>query len=243
AYYPSKYPLHFRPAALGDRDLYGELAKAAHDDGLAVLARMDSNRTHEGFYKAHPDWFAVDASGTPYRAGELYVTCVNSPYYEEYIPSILREIIERTHPEGITDNSWSGLGRESICYCQNCVHKFKQRTGKTIPGAKNWDDPVYREWIEWSYARRLEIWDLNNRATKAAAGPDCLWVGMNSGSISGQCRSFRDYKEICRRAEFILLDHQARSESAGVQQNGEAGQPKPRLLGWGQLSPEGSGPF
>src|SRR5690242_18514956 len=46
AYYPSKYPLHYRPPALGDRDLYGELARAAHDDGLAVLARMDSNRTH-----------------------------------------------------------------------------------------------------------------------------------------------------------------------------------------------------
>src|SRR6516162_9717833 len=25
AYYPSKYPLHYRPAALGERDLYGEL--------------------------------------------------------------------------------------------------------------------------------------------------------------------------------------------------------------------------
>jgi hypothetical protein len=104
AYYPSKYPLHYRPPLLDDRDLYGELAKAAHDDGLVVFARMDSNRTHEAFYKAHPDWFARDAAGSPYRAGELYVTCVNSLYYEQYIPSILQEIIERTHPEGITDN-------------------------------------------------------------------------------------------------------------------------------------------
>src|SRR5215510_14075197 len=98
AYYPSKYPLHYRPPALGDRDLYGELAHAAHEDGLVVLARLDSNRTHEAFYKAHPDWFAVDASGKPYRAGDLYVTCVNSPYYEEYIPAILREVIGRSRP-------------------------------------------------------------------------------------------------------------------------------------------------
>ena len=223
---------------MGDRDLYGELAKAAHDDGLTVFARMDSNRTHEAFYKAHPDWFARDASGKPYRAGELYVTCVNSPYYEEYIPGILAEIIERTHPEGITDNSWSGLGRDSICYCENCAKKFHERTGKTIPREKNWDDPVYREWIEWNYARRLEIWDLNNRATKAAGGPDCLWVGMNSGSISGQCRSFRNLKEICRRAEIIMLDHQARSESSGFQQNGETGKLIHGLLGWDKLIPE-----
>src|SRR4051794_20080232 len=54
AYYPSKLPLQYRSAYLRDRDLYGELAKAAHDDGLAVLARMDSNRATEEFYRAHP---------------------------------------------------------------------------------------------------------------------------------------------------------------------------------------------
>ncbi len=238
AYYPSKYPLHYRPPQLGDRDLYGELAKAAHDDGLAVFARMDSGRTHEAFYKAHPEWFARDAVGKPFRTGELYTTCVNSPYYQEYIPGILREIIERSHPEGITDNSWSGLGRDSICYCENCAKKFRERTGKNIPSEKNWDDPVYREWIEWNYARRLEIWDLFNRATRAAGGPHCLWVGMNSGSVSGQCRSFRNLKEICRRAEIFMLDHQARSDFSGFQQNGEAGKLLHGLLGWDKLIPE-----
>ena len=48
------------------------------------------------------------------------------------------------------------------------------------------------EWIRWNYDRRLEIWDLNNRTTKSAGGPDCIWSGMNSGSVSGQSRSFRD---------------------------------------------------
>ncbi|MBI4663140.1 MAG: beta-galactosidase [Verrucomicrobia bacterium] len=238
AYYPSKFPLHYRPKWLGDRDLYGELARAAHEEGLAVLARMDSNRVSEEFYRAHPDWFALDAGGRPYRAGDRYVTCVNSPYYEEYIPGILREIIERSHPEGFTDNSWSGLGRSSICHCENCQRKFRGKTGQPIPKEKNWNDPAYRQWIQWNYARRLEIWDLNNRTTKAAGGPDCLWVGMNSGSVGGQSASFRDLKEICARTEIILLDHQARSDASGFQQNGETGKLVHGLLGWDKVMPE-----
>jgi hypothetical protein len=238
AYYPSKFPLHYRPAALGDRDLYGELARAAHDDGLVVLARMDSNRAHEAFHREHPDWFAVDAGGKPYKAGELYVSCINSPYYEEYLPDVLREIIARSHPEGITDNSWSGLGRDSICYCQHCARRFRERTGKPLPNGHDWNDPAYREWIQWSYARRLEIWDLNNRVTKAAGGGDCLWLGMNGGGISGQSRSFRDYKEICARTEIVMLDHQSRSDSEGFQHNALTGKLIHGLLGWDKLIPE-----
>ncbi|MCX6637487.1 MAG: Tat pathway signal protein, partial [Acidobacteria bacterium] len=112
AYYPSKFPLHHRAEFLGDRDLYGELTKAAHDDGLVVLARMDCNRVAEDFHKAHPDWFARNSSGNPYRAADKYVTCINSPYYDEYIPGVLREIVGRSHPEGFADNSWAGLGRD-----------------------------------------------------------------------------------------------------------------------------------
>ena len=234
AYYPSKFPLHHRAEFLNERDLYGELAKAAHADGLVVLARMDSNRTSEDFLKAHPDWFARNASGEPYRAADKYVTCVSSPYYEEYLPSVLTEIVERSKPEGFTDNSWSGLGRESICYCDHCARRF----GKALPKQRDWDDPIYRDWIVWSYKRRIEIWDLNNRATKAAGGPHCIWIGMNSGSVSNQSRQFRDLKEICSRAEMILLDHQARSENSGFQQNGDTGKFIHGLLGWDKLAPE-----
>ena len=238
AYYPSKFPLHHQAEFLHGRDLYGELAAAAHADGLAVLARMDSNRAHENFHLMHPDWFAVDDSGRPYRAGELYVACINSPYYEEYLPGVLREIIERTRPEGFADNSWSGLDRNSICHCENCAKRFRAAASQDLPREKNWNNPVYRQWIQWNYARRLEIWDLNNRVTKEAGGPDCLWIGMNSGSVASQCQNFRDFKEICRRAQIILLDHQARNNAEGFQANGQAGKLVHGLLGWDKLVPE-----
>ena len=238
AYYPTKIPFHYMSEYLGGRDLFGDLCNAAHEDGLVVFARMDSNRAHEDLYRAHPGWFAVDADGKPYRAADLYITCVNSPYYNEHIPSILTEIAVRYHPEGFTDNSWSGLGRDSVCYCDNCKKSFREKTGNEIPLKKNWDDPVYRQWIRWNYDRRLEIWDLNNRTTRAAGGPDCIWAGMNSGSVSSQARSFRDYREICRRADIIMLDHQSRSDSTGFQELSDVGKRIHGILGWEKLIPD-----
>jgi len=238
AYYPTKIPYHYQARYLQGRDLFGDLCRAAHKDGLAVFARMDSNRANEEFYKAHPGWFAINANGEPYRAGELYVSCINSPYYREHIPAILTEIWKLYQPEGFTDNSWSGLGRGSICYCEYCRKNFFDKTGQQIPRNRNWDDPVYRQWIKWSYEKRLEIWDLNNRTTKAVGGPNCTWSGMNSGSVSGQGNSFRDYKEICKRADIIMLDHQARSDNTGFQNLADVGKLIHGLLGWDKLIPD-----
>lgn len=238
AYYPSKLPLQHQAEYLNGRDLFGEVSAAAREEGLAVVARMDSNRAREPFFQAHPDWFARDRGGNPYRAGIFYVFCINSPYYDEYIPNILREIIERSQPDGFADNSWSGLDRNHICYCDNCVRKFRAAYGTNLPRKPDWDDPAYRQWIQWNYDRRLEVWDLNNRTTKSIGGPDCLWIGMNSGNILGQSVRFRDYKAICERSELVFLDSQTRHEAVGFQSNGDMGKLIHGLLGWDKLIPE-----
>ena len=234
AYYPSKFPLHYRAQFLNGRDLFGELTTAARGDGLFVMARMDSNRTSEDFYQAHPYWFTLDRNGNPYRAAEKYITCINSPYYDQYLPDVMREIITRSRPDGFTDNSWAGMGRENICYCANCKTKF----GTTLPVAANWDDPAYRRWILWNYARRTELWEFNNRVTQAAGGPDCIWSGMNGGSVTSQANSFRDLREIARRAPILMLDHQRRDDDTGFQQNGDTGKRVHMIMGWDKLAPE-----
>ena len=88
----------------------------------------------------------------------------------------------------------------------------------------------------WSYARRIEVWELNNRTTRAAGGPECIWSGMNSGSVTAQARSFRDLKEICARADIMMLDHQRRDDDTGFQQNGDTGKRVHTLLGWDKLA-------
>lgn len=152
AYYPTKVPHHYRAPLLGDHDLFGDLCRAAHEDGLVVFARMDSGTVPtEEFYNAHTDWFSVNADGKPFITDGRYRTCVNGPYYNEHIPAILTEIATLYKPEGFTDNSWAGLGINTPCFCENCKKSFRDKSGKEIPRSKNWNDPVFREWVAWNY--------------------------------------------------------------------------------------------
>jgi hypothetical protein len=238
AYYPTEVPHHRRARYLGNRDLFGEIRNAAREDGIAVFARMDSNRADEEFHRAHPDWFARDASGKPIKVTDLYVACVNGPYYEKHIPAILREVAVRYRPEGFTDNNWNGPMRDQPCHCDNCRRKFRARTGADIPEAADWNSPLYRDWIAWNYERRLEIWDLFNSVTRGAGGPECIWVGMMAGSQSWQSRVFRDDREIYRRTEMVMLDDQRRSDGEGFQHNGQVGKRIRGVGGWDKVIPE-----
>jgi hypothetical protein len=150
----------------------------------------------------------------------------------------LKEIATPSHPEGYTDNSWSGLGRETICYCDYCRDDFKRKTNFDLPLKTDWKAKSYKAWVRWNYDRRLELWTFNNQVTRAAGGPDCIWSGMNSGSIGGQSKSFRDLRAIARRAEIIMLDDQARTDTGGFQHNGEIGKLIHGVLGWDKLIPE-----
>ncbi|MBN2394728.1 MAG: beta-galactosidase [Anaerolineae bacterium] len=238
AYYPSRFPLHYPAAHLGERDLFGEITALAREEGLTVLARMDSNRAEERFYQAHPDWFVVDADSKPRRAGNRYLTCVNSDYYKVYLPDVLREIIDLYHPDGFTDNSWTGVGRNCICQCESCHRKFRDDTGYTLPTVANWDDPAYRRWIKWSYQCRLENWDLNNCVTQTHGGPDCLWLGMINGNPVCTHLSFCDLKEIGARSQMMMSDQQSRDALTGFEQNGLSGKLLHGVLGWNKIIPE-----
>ena len=238
AFYPTRLPWHHRAQALGERDLFGEILAKARDAGLTVLARMDSTRTYEEVYRAHPGWFARDARGEPFHSGDLYTVCVNGPWVEESVPAILREIAERYHPDGFTDNSWSGLGQTQVCCCDHCRRGFAEKTRLELPARVDWDDPAYRAWIRWSYARRGAVWDAYNRVTHEAGGPDCHWLGMCQGDPAQMCAEFRQPRAIWSRAPVVMLDWQARRGGEGFQANATAGAIVHGVAGWDALVPE-----
>jgi hypothetical protein len=61
---------------------------------------------------------------------------------------------------------------------------------------------------------------------------------MMSGSITGLARSFRDLREVAKRAGILMLDHQGRNDDTGFQQNGDTGKRVHGMLGWDKLAPE-----
>lgn len=239
AYYPSAFDLHHRAIGIGENhDLFGRIVSAAREEGLAVIARMDSNRVAEDFFAAHPEWMARDRDGEPYRIADKWITCINSDYYADYLLAVLREITERYGPDGFADNSWAGLPRDRVCYCDNCRESFRSATGRDLPREADWADAGYRAWIRWNYDRRVEIWRLNNAATRAAGGEHCIWMGMLSGSPAHATERFNDQRRLLREAPFAMLDHQFRHPGDPFHQNAEAGKRVHELVGWDAVMPE-----
>ena len=219
AYYPSRFPLQYRAKELGNDDLLGRFIRTAREEGLAIIARMDSNRATEEFYRAHPDWFCVDRDGKPYQSQGRYFSCVNSDYYREYLPAVLREIVEREHPDGFADNSWSGMRKGTICYCDNCRKRFQADCGAALPEKADWEDPIYRKYVNWSYRCRTEVWQRFDRVVQEAGGPDCRWIGMVNADPADLGGHYVDLHAVCSMAPVVLNDHQSRNALDGFEQN------------------------
>ena len=130
AFYPTEVPYHHRSEFLGTRDLFGELAAAARQRGLKVVARMDCNYAYEEALRAHPEWFERNRDGSPRPHGEapwLFKTCMFSPYFDVQMPAIYREINRRYQVDGFFTNGWPSTGRLTVCYCASCQRVYASR--------------------------------------------------------------------------------------------------------------------
>ena len=226
AYYPTRIPYHRKALTLGNRDLFGELVKACREDGVVCVARMTNLPTPE-LEKAHPEWMVLDADGK--RTGQ---GCMNGGFSHEFITAIIREIAGTYRPAGFSVNGGGGLNYD-LCYCQVCTPLFRQMTGKDLPRAKNWDDPVYREWVLWNEGQAMAMMNRYRAAAREAGGPDCIWVGQNGGSLTA-----RSMVGILSATPIAMHDHQARSDASGFQQNPEAGKLTHSILGWDKIAIE-----
>ncbi|MFC3173654.1 alpha-amylase family protein [Novosphingobium bradum] len=219
AFYPSRIPDQRIAPQLGGRDFFGDLVKASRDDGLEVLARLSLRGSPELVAK-YPDWANVDAKGK-----RLATPCMNGGYFYTYGADIVREVAHRYRPSGFTLSGWGP--NYALCYCERCTSLFKQDVGEALPRARNWDDPLFRRWIEWNGERVLALWDYSNKVAQDAGGPDCLWLGQLIGSMLT-----RNLKRIAERAPLMMIDHQAPEDESGLADNSVFARTLNGLVDW-----------
>ena len=203
AFYPSEVPDQRVAPQLNGRDFFGEVARAAREDGMEVVARLSLRGSQELLAK-HPEWAARDVAGKPTQQA-----CMNGGYFYDYGAAIVREVGRRYKPSGFTLSGWGAS--YALCYCDVCTTLFRTATGREVPRARNWDDPVYRRWMEWNDERVIALWDYSNRVAREAGGPDCLWVGQFVGSTP-----YRNMKALTERSPFTMSDHQTAEDESGL---------------------------
>ncbi len=208
AFYPTEVPYQHRSEFLGSRDLFGEMAAAARQRGIRVVARMDCNYAYEEALLAHPEWFERNRDGSVRREPEcpwLYQTCMFSTYFTEQMPAIYREINTRYRPDGFFTNGWPGTGPLEVCYCPSCMNIYHAQTGGIPPAYTDASSAAYRKYYEIYMDRIAQIWRLWEQVVREK-NPDSVYVG----NLGGGLNTVKDLKQFGEIAAWFNADHQGR---------------------------------
>lgn len=220
-YFPSKNKYQYLAKYLDGKDFFKEFSDAAREEGLAIIARMDANQAAEALLLDRPEWFCRNKDGSfiPAASGRYY-TCVNGGYYTEQLSEMIREVIERYHPDAMADNSWAGRGN-FICYCNNCKEKFSQACGLALPERIDFQDPTFRIWLDWNRRRRTELYAWFNDLSTSIGGKDCVYLAMLHPDA--YCRNAvemtMDYTEFGACNKAVMIDGQIRLNAGGFDAN------------------------
>ena len=218
AYYPTKIPLHYRSAWLGNMDPFGDLVAGCRKLGMTVIARTDPHAAHQDVYDAHPDWIAVDAEGKKRRhpvMPELWLTCALGPYNFDFMTKVTAEIVALYKVDGIFSNRWAGSG---MCYCEHCARNFRAATGLDLPRTSNPQDPARRAYIGWKQQRLFELWMLWDGEIRKS-NPAARYIPNTGGGATSEL----DMKRIGELAPTLFADRQARRGLAPPWENGKNG--------------------
>ena len=208
AFYPTSVPFHHRSEFLGSRDLFGETVTAARKRNMRIVARMDCNYAYEDAFKAHPEWFELNADGSPRRHTEcpwLYKTCLFSTYFTEQMAAIYRELNQRYAPDALYTNGWPGTDALEVCHCPICQKIYREQVGGTPPETTDARSALYRKYYEVYMDRVTHIWKLWDSIAKEKSS-DSVYAGNLSGT-----RTIKDVKRLSDVAAWFYADNQGRS--------------------------------
>jgi hypothetical protein len=173
-----------------------------HAQGKLVAAYF-STVYDKKLYDEHAEWRQVDAEGRPVAADEGSwgkILCLNSPY-KDHLIAMLTRLIETHDIDGIfLDMTFF---HSNPCHCESCTRLFRDRHGAPPPQEEDWEDPLYRSFVQFRLdTNHLFVRDIC-RAAKQANPDISLGVQhqvLRGGAISGQTVA------LGREADYLYSD-------------------------------------
>jgi len=216
AFYPTDVPFHHRSSYLGTHDSFGEMVRGCRRLGMAVIGRVDPHSINEEAFAAHPEWAARLADGSPMRHWAdptRYVTCAHGPYNFEFMPRVIREIVDRYRVDAVFGNRWDG---HTVCHCSSCQRLFREATGFAIPETMDPADETRRAYMVWENEHLFSLVDLWT-ATIRKSRPDGFF--MPGSSSRPQPRVEFDPRRLAA-IPFMTVDRQGRAGNTPAWING-----------------------
>ncbi len=173
-----------------------------HARGKLVAAYF-STVYDKKLYDEHPEWRQVDAEGRPVAEDEGSwgkILCLNSPY-KEHLIAMMTRLIETHDIDGMFIDMT--FFHANPCYCDSCTQLFRARYGAAPPHEEDWDDPLFRKFVQFRLdTNHLFVREIC-RAAKQANPDVSLGVQhqvLRGGAISGQTIA------LGREADYIYSD-------------------------------------
>ncbi len=129
-------------------DQLDALIRHFHAKGKPVIAYF-STVYDKALYDMHPEWRQVDPQGVPVSGiGRSWgkVVCLNSPY-REYLQAMIRQLLATHDLDGIFFDMTFFEPRP--CYCGSCRRMFREKYGAEPPEKEDWDDPLFRRFVQF----------------------------------------------------------------------------------------------
>ena len=173
AWYPTKLPYQYRNPLLKG-DFVGDVVAETRKLGMKVLFRMDWSGLLPHIGRKHRDWLALDAEGKPIlewkgTKNPLMSTCPSRPYWQEYGPRELEELMSRHHIDGFFFNAWN----LPDCRCPECQRDCKSALGEKMPRHVDWSSKFGRALLIWRCRKHADFTRRLNDRIKAFS-PDTL---------------------------------------------------------------------
>ncbi len=185
-----------------DFDSLREYLPYAHKYGIKLLVYLNMHWYSYEFAKEHPDWQQLISSGEPYgKIHPLYgngtTFCVNSPW-RDWAFRLIKETM-KTRVDGIFLDG--PVVFPDCCYCQYCEEKFKKIHNKNIPKEEDWQNSLWKDFIEFRRDSLAEFLKDARKTMKEINPEGVIFLNAGGWQPSGW-RTARDIEKMGNYQDF-----------------------------------------